>query len=298
MPPTLVTLPAEIIHLISDYLSLPARLAFKLISQQFYTVLPPLNPTKQDVTALSKCGKSAVWNYLRFDKDRRRCAVCKEWYPNRLFGNPVDWSTNNNRETEASEKILRDGFGPLGGPGMVDLPEGVCGWHRGRLCQIIAVPRKTASRSPGSSGLSCLFSAALSSASLTLLPTPSVNGAKPIEGLEPGWYTRLSLLCLHCGVVCYDATQPASLGELRGSCFRCGGCETCGLRAVRTYVRAVEEGREGKSGEGSDKESGNSGGNGIGRFVIWRRDGQVWVREWKTRDVCQTYMDRQVKFID
>lgn len=84
---------------------------------------------------------------------------------------------------------------------------------------------------------------------------------------------------------------------LWGSCVWCDGCDDCGLVQVEVFVRIalgygeknVKEVNPVECGDTEEVEGIDSDGDEMfvddpGRFVIYRRDGEAWVREWETSE--------------
>ena len=124
-------LPTELLWAIDGQLGdlYAARLALRLSCQSLHLnllaqKLPPPNR--------SLCELLQLQSWFENDPDRRYCRLCKMWCPKDMFE-----SAELATEAEAQEagKILKDGFGQLGGPGMVDLPYACCIAHRGSLIQ-------------------------------------------------------------------------------------------------------------------------------------------------------------------
>jgi hypothetical protein len=228
MPPANIhSLPSELLIEIATYLALPAHLAFKISTRHLYLNLPHRKPTPQALLALSNCAKYALYCHVQFDKDRRCCALCKQWYPNRL----LNYTKSRTIEDEELErrKVLRDGHGVLGGPGMIDLPDGICAWETSRAVQFRGMP----------------------------------------DSRQTSWYTRIEKVCMCCGDVVATSFDPR---YSKGLCT-CG-CDTCGNRDLRTFVRFA----------GSLK----------GKWVIWRDEFWLyWVREWSVDGV--EYVDIPVQ---
>ena len=156
----LLSLPLEILLDINSYLDLAAQLALKITNRKLFYLLPMIKPTDQILTTLTPCAKRALRHHLIFDPDRRRCAWCKQLHPNSLF---TPLPTDAASESRERERVLRRGFGDFGGPGMIDLPDGICGWHKSELCVV-----KSRLEHKGSP-------------------------------LAPGWYSKLGSICLCCG---------------------------------------------------------------------------------------------------
>lgn len=293
-PATLIGLPPELLILIHDFLRPAAKLALKMSNRHLYLTFPPLASSKPSLhepnpVALSSCARKAITSYYSFSKKRRgrkHCSYCHEWYPTNLFGDP--WLTPLATETEEdkrmtenqiSSQLVEDSTDHLGGPGIIDLPEGICNWHRGHLAQIISAPPPYPVHSPIQSRYPIQTS-----------PVPAL-----FPDLTSGWWCIPSLLCLHCKKI--DSPLHVFAGRedvqesmtsfcarmaLRGRCSWCDGCDTCGLVPVTRFVRISRESEA--SALESHKESGDGGfTEEPGRFVIYRREGAPWVREWKSR---------------
>jgi hypothetical protein len=232
-----------------------------------------------------------VTAYLDFEKrrqGRRYCGYCGEWYPASMFGNIwEDDGEGGVLERQVSMQVLEDGVDERGGPGMVDIPDGICQWHRGHFCHLVSSPPESSKRQ-----------------SAARYPMQSRPEPSPFAQLGPGWWSIPSLLCLHCRKV----SSPMQLFEekgdsndsmvrfcgrmsLWGRCPWCDGCDTCGLVSVACYVRIsrgrkeiIEDTREGGGHEDFEEqeESDEIYENEPGRFVIYRHHGEPWVREWKT----------------
>jgi hypothetical protein len=237
MPPaTIYSLPNELLIGITTYLPLPAQLAFKLSGRELYARLPAIKPSQQAFSQLSTCSKLALYSYIQFDKDRRRCALCKQWFPNRLFKS-TEGGTKEEEDAERA-RVLRDGHGDLGGPGMIDLPDSLCAWDTARVVHFRQVPK---------------------SRTETLV----------------GWYSRIEKLCMCCGDVALDSF----VWNYSRACH-CG-CDACGTREARTFVRF---------------ENRQRGDVCQGQCVLWRDEvGRYWAREWDSFKGDEQFRDLEVK---
>jgi len=206
----ILDLPTELLVEISQYLHLPARLAFKISEKYIYLTLPAIKPSQQDLSTLSQCAAYAISNHMLFDKDRKCCALCKQWYPNHLFGSTTNRTVP--QEEDELERVLRDGHSWLGGPGMVELPEDICAWERSRFVSL-----------------------------LELHPPRMGNHKVRVKDNEEaclGWLSKLECVCMHCGNVKVPRHSRISGYPIRNSTCICD-CDTCGSREIRTYVQDV-----------------------------------------------------------
>lgn len=297
------TLPPEILLLVYKELHLPAKLALKLTSRHIYFALPPLGPRTPgtNIPALSKCARAAITTYLDYEHKRQEkthCHLCHEWYATAHFQNP--WAANDALlERELSAQLQQDGVDALGGPGMVDVPSGICAWHRGHFCLLVTGP-------PAPSPLHDQH--------MERYPMQSRPQAAVFPHLARGWWSIPSLMCLHCRQVhspLRRAEESAVMAmaklcqrmALWGACPWCDGCDSCGVVEATCYVRiggrrtelieakctvggpeeAIQATRiDGESEEEEAKQSQQIFTTDPGRFVIYRRDGEAWVREWET----------------
>jgi len=195
---TLLNLPPELLWEISKFLTLSARAAFKLTCRRIYTGTPTLLLVK---SAVDKCTYQAISGFLEFNKDQRRCRLCKRWYPNSLFS---DSSPKSNPEDGRllTDFILRHGVDSLGGPGMINSPSGCCGWHKGSLQRVIDSSHADFMKVFGS------------------IPATRTFGG------SYKWTSKTETMCFHCGKV-----------KAWTNC-NCD-CESCGGSVVRTYTRLV-----------------------------------------------------------
>jgi hypothetical protein len=180
-PRNINSLPPELLIEITTYLALPAHLAFKISTRHLYLSLPSIRPTSKILLALSDCARYALYCCMQFDRARRCCGLCKQWYPNRLFKS-IESRTIEYEELER-RKVLRSGHGDLGGPGMVDLPDGLCAWEMPRFVQFRDMP-----------------------------------GTRYTT-----WYTRTEKICMCCGqvvIISFDPRYSKALCTCR--CDTCG----------------------------------------------------------------------------
>jgi hypothetical protein len=315
-PPTLLNIPPELLVLIHARLQPAAKLAMRMTSRHLYFTLLPLQDapesSKQSIhssnlLALSACARKAISVYLDFDKKRKGrmyCVHCGQWYPSYIFGNP--WNTSSEAEEQIRSDLLQDGVDSMGGPGMLELPEGVCGWHRGHLVHLISntsTNHSSLNREVGRDAES-------------RYPIQTPPTASPFLQLTPGWWSIPSLLCLHCKnvntILPYLSNYAGKL-DMRESmearcertalwsrCKSCDGCDSCGLVAVDCFIRIgkgfasqYNEGRD-VGGEVEDKgiKDDEIWADGPGRFVIYRIGGEFWAREWKTSTYLTSHPQR------
>lgn len=125
--PYLLQLPIELLFELGDYLSPDSILALKLTHRVLNDNLPIL-PRLRNRT-LNPCARFAI-ERLRTSPsnppDRQRCILCKEVYPLNMF-------------TSASSPACRPTRSEAGvpPPEVVQIPEGLCAWHVGRLARVI-----------------------------------------------------------------------------------------------------------------------------------------------------------------
>lgn len=233
--PSILSLPPELLTEISAHLPLASQAALKLACRATYHNTLPLQLGK---CAADPCARLAIAAYLAFDPTRRRCPLCKHWYPASMFASalapPPTTPERLRRDTDA---LLRRRSDALGGPGMLDGPPGACAWDRARVCRVVDCAHP---------GFMRVFAR--------------------VAGGRKGsyrWVGAVEEMCYHCGTI---------RGWGRCEC----GCETCGVRRVRTFTRLVR-----------------SQGD-VERFVFFKKGGEMWVREWKGR-LC---VDMKVENLD
>jgi hypothetical protein len=180
---------------------------------------------------------------------------------------------------------------------MLELPEGVCGWHRGHFVHLISNPptnHSSLDRQVGRGGES-------------RYPIQAPPTASPFLRLTPGWWSIPSLLCFHCKkvntILPYLSNYAGKLdgGESMkalcdrtarwGRCRSCDGCDACALLVVECLVRIAK----GFAQQGTDVEMREEDEIFEGepsRFVIYRVGGEIWVREWKTSTYLTSHPQR------
>src|SRR5579871_4044940 len=166
---TLLNLPPELLWTISEFLAPSAQVAFKLTCRQVYVSTPSLDLNK---SAVDNCTYQTINGFLEFNKNRRRCNLCKKWYPNNLFS---DYNLEDEREQ--MDFVLRHGVDSLGGPGMINSPPGCCGWHKTSLLRVIDVS-----------------DANFVKAFASILATRTFDSSYK-------WTSKTEVICFHCGKV-------------------------------------------------------------------------------------------------
>ena len=194
----LLNLPPELLCKISEFLAPSSRAAFKLTCRLVYVSTPNLDLNK---SAVDSCTYQAIDGFLEFNKDQRRCMLCKKWYPNGLFsdGSPTPTLDDEQRQTDF---VLRHGVDSLGGPGMINSPPGCCDWHKSSIHRIVDA---------SDANFANMF--------------PSIPAARAF-GASYKWTSKTEMICFHCGKV---------KAWTKCDC----DCESCGERVVRTYTRLV-----------------------------------------------------------
>ena len=200
---TLLSLPPELLWKISEFLTPSARAAFKLTCRRVYVGTPSLDLNK---SAVDNCTYQAINGFLEFNKDQRRCILCKRRYPNDLFSDD-NAKPNLEDERRQTDFILRHSVDSLGGPGMINSPPGCCGWHKSNLHRVIDA---------SDANFVGVFA--------------SIPAAQTLSGSYK-WTSKTETMCFHCGKV---------KAWTKCNC----DCESCGESAVRTYTRLVRQQRD------------------------------------------------------
>jgi hypothetical protein len=195
---TLLNLPPELLWKISEFLTPSAQTAFKLTCHRVYVSTPNLDLNK---SVVDNCTYQTINGFLEFNKDRRRCMLCKKWYPNSLFSDDSP-KPNSEDERQQMDFVLRHGVDSLGGSGMIDNPPGCCGWHKGSLHRVINASDEN-------------FVKAFT----------SISAARTFS-CSYKWTSKMEIICFHCGKV---------KAWTKCNC----DCESCGESIVRTYTRLV-----------------------------------------------------------
>lgn len=239
----ILCIPPELLLMVASYLAPDAHLALRLSHPHFYASLPALRKPPE----LSRCAKIAIRSYLELahpdsasgELPHIRCIMCKQIYPPDMF------TSRNSPAVLASPPAASPGAVGEHGPAtsciatgdagnrtgqqnteIIHLPPRFCAWHVGRLTRIVRLPPRDASTSR-----------------------------------EPaGWSSTLDQMCMHCGAV-----QGWNNKDKQSTGCECG-CQSCGMRKVRTYTRYLDH----------EKDKGWE----VKGWRFWRDEKEaLWVRE-------------------